>query len=531
MGGRGCLPWPGRQHRAPKGVRREAAPAGRRAPAGSFAEDVSRPEEEDAAHAPAPAATRAPNAAEFGGCPTQLSGLITSDVDLGPGSDYNLEVRFLTTQHDAAVMGKMMPKELYTVKSTPRGGRKMLVIRGGQLAWEVAGRGQLDGTRFVSDGLPHEVSVAYSAKEDQFTLSVDGRLERSGLRNIEDHLDSRFVVGSSDRLPTWAVEASHCRFDVATGSISEIRWNGQQLLAGSTATTKPAYFEGQRVEYYSRTHRRWLCGDLGVKVGTSAAGSQWAAYSVLLQGTGQRRSGVGLSCLRPPLEPAEPCEYYSEDEERWLPAEVCGAFLDHSQPTYELYIEGQAADHPPVVAGGVLVRRRFPLGSRVLVYKGLSRGWVVGMVMAGPEDDTARSDDPEDEFDFGAPVSGALVSDITVLSAKSTGTLGPAAPGTGSRTDGPGEYNWAEVSVREEGETNWRTVPSYLLRFHKGYLARRAQEQALKAEVEQALGEFDMQSNPSLDASPRKHLREQPRQPKAAGDPEPWVCHEEVFEI
>lgn len=442
--------------------------------------------------------------------------VLPSTVDLGPGQgDFTLKARIVTTQSDAALMGKMMPRELYAPQSSPRGGWKMLVVRDGKLCWEISSLGRLHGMRAINDGLEHEVGVSYSAEEDTFTLLVDGAPDGSGLRGVADHCDSKWAMGNSDRLPTWSVEAASCRFDTASGAIIEILWNGKKLLTRTpTSIAKPAYADGQCIEYYSRTHGIWLSGDVSVKV-TDCGDSrpQMATYSVTLRGSQQRRSAVGLSCLRLPLELAEPCEYYEQEQDCWLAAQVRGALLETSLPTYELVLEGEdLIDQPPVTANSILVRRRFPKGSQVLVYRGLTRGWVLATVMGGGEHEEHRVPEgrpnPEpmlplqaNELELGAPLSGPVASDATAISLLSVGTAGPFVLGLAQRTEGPKAYNWAQVWVCEEADESgrWQAVPAYLLRFHPDYLSHLSMEQVVQETVQQALDDLDLASDPSLD--------------------------------
>ncbi|CAE8619812.1 unnamed protein product, partial [Polarella glacialis] len=150
--------------------------------------------------------------------------------------------------------------------------------------------------------------------------------------------------------------------------------------AADVTPVKEAYQIGQKVEYYSNTHCKWLPGRINgpgrVAYYSGDEGSPTYDVFVGLQ-CYQLRNSVELSCLRVPLTQSEPVEYYSRRMSQWLRASVHGR---QSAPTtfgYRIVLLSSLEDVLESVPAEKL-RRRFPVGSLIEVYQGRELGWIPG---------------------------------------------------------------------------------------------------------------------------------------------------------
>jgi len=157
---------------------------------------------------------------------------------------------------------------------------------------------------------------------------------------------------------------------------------------------EPLMADGQAVEYFSKTHRIWMLGRLEVLTlpGTLLEPPQ-VTYSVHLKvgvvGQATRRR-VPLSAFRRPLKPGESVEIFSRSGGgQWLPAVVessplgLDSIVDH---VYTVRLSGNRSRKELRVFHRVppeRLRRRFPMGSQVLLYKGPACGWVPAVVELG----------------------------------------------------------------------------------------------------------------------------------------------------
>lgn len=253
---------------------------------------------------------------------------------------------------------------------------------------------------------------------------------------------------------------------------------------------KFAYSEGQRVEYYSKTNGMWLHAYCAVDWN---ADTQKAMYSVRMRGSNQRRSGIGYELLRQPLQKGEPCEVFSVKDGWWLVATTTG-IANGAVPGYEVLFS-QLEGSPPTTSmvSAAIVRRRFPSGSRLVVYRDVERGWEeataqepadadeeTGMAVTwAPEDGPT----PPDQLAFGPALMGptpSTFSQATIAPAGSQAFKGPRKP-NGSPLD-----CWFMVPVKAKGSTKRELLPSYLVRLHPDYLT-----ELLVAEEKVKIMEFD----------------------------------------
>jgi hypothetical protein len=206
-----------------------------------------------------------------------------------------------------------------------------------------------------------------------------------------------------------------------------------------------AYRNGEKIQYFSETHGRWISGIVHVSVPMHGGHE---IYSVITSGPSQQqRRDVPLCNLRPPLQEGEPLEFWSKEENTWLPAE----FLQLRRPRlatvkgYNILLTRTGEKLHRV--NNTMLRRRYEVGQKVHVYRGAGGGWSKAMVIDHVEMP------PEEEQPQGQANS-------------SSREACPQASGSPERQNGEESQtnpaHWVYVAVREEGAApEW--VPSYLL--------------------------------------------------------------------
>jgi len=289
-----------------------------------------------------------------------------------------------------------------------------------------------------------------------------------------------------------------------------------------------AYVDGQRVEYYSKSNSMWLYGDVCAEISKKTGKPM---YSVSVRGSGQRRRGITFEFLRFPLQEGEPCEVFSMRDEWWVSATVLGSSTG-IVPAYEVQIN-DALDGETTVSmvSAALVRRSFPAGSRLLVYRDASRGWVDAVALEpGQEDideEQPQSWAPEDGpfggnsmLDFGGALEGPTLSTLSQATICPSGI--PKAKGP-KKADGSSLDCWFMVPIREgpkalmevaaNDTTDRELVPSYLVRVNPLYL----EETRASAIVRQSLL---MESLEEQEISARANSRQAPLRQDAKDDGE-----------
>lgn len=154
----------------------------------------------------------------------------------------------------------------------------------------------------------------------------------------------------------------------------------------------PAYQHGAKVEVYSAAERRWLQGTVAVIPEVSEGGPPTLYYEVTAGRRKQLHRHVALERLREPLLEGEALELLTScpgaaGPQRWLPA----VMLSGSGPRCCRVLplgpgvegRGAAGAEQAEVLEGVRperLRRRFPPGAAVEVYRGAACGWLAGTV-------------------------------------------------------------------------------------------------------------------------------------------------------
>jgi hypothetical protein len=216
-------------------------------------------------------------------------------------------------------------------------------------------------------------------------------------------------------------------------------------------------------------------------------------YSVRMRGSNQRRSGIGLELLRLPLQKGEPCEVFSVKDGWWLVGKTTGISIG-AVPGYEVLFS-QLPGSPPTTSmvSAAIARRRFPISSRVVVYRDVDQGWEEAVALEPSDEDDqtgvacswAPEDGPypPDDLAFGSALEGptpSTYSQATVAPAGAQAFKGPRKP------DGSPLDCWFMVPVKAKGKQERELMPSYLVRLHPDYL-----QELLMIEEKVKVMEFD----------------------------------------
>lgn len=223
---------------------------------------------------------------------------------------------------------------------------------------------------------------------------------------------------------------------------------------------------GDGVEYFSDRHKTWLAASVRVKMKPGSSDAPEAQYDLKLGLTAQPRLAVPLSSMRPPLRRGEPCFFFVDD--KWLPAIVTAKDAKSSIIGYTIHIVDHKLDVPCIQANRL--KRRYPSGSRVEIYRGLDEGWLPAVVQA-----ELRPDDGEDvatrepTATMGAAGSKAIHQQGIVFNLGKQHRLGyHEAP---RYSDGRDVHYWSTVVVHQEAQAPAEErVQSHLVRFQESYM-------------------------------------------------------------
>lgn len=211
------------------------------------------------------------------------------------------------------------------------------------------------------------------------------------------------------------------------------------------------YEDGEPVEYYSRTHSRWLPAKVFVRSipGTLVKEPQ-VIYTVEVN-TGSRtqtRDDVQLDCLRRPFVDGDSVEVWNKD--RWVDAHVEGT---PSSLGITVVLTGAGGTELKQVAPG-RVRRRFLSGDYVKVYMGPDVGFVPAEV-----DFEGTSEFP---MELGAPLSGNIKSGSSYASSGTVGS-GERSLGSNDTRRSSADCFWTLVPLKLEDELRPQWRPSYFV--------------------------------------------------------------------
>lgn len=157
------------------------------------------------------------------------------------------------------------------------------------------------------------------------------------------------------------------------------------ISVDTAATAKLAFVAGDRVEYYSKTHDRWLTAVVfkTTPISASASCPLRVVYDIKVGPTRQLRRDVLLEDLRLLLLPSEAVEQLDRSEVGiWRTARLAATqragFTTFGYSV--LLSHGDNAGSGVEVVPATELRRRFAVGEAVEVYRGPEFGWLSGCV-------------------------------------------------------------------------------------------------------------------------------------------------------
>jgi hypothetical protein len=139
----------------------------------------------------------------------------------------------------------------------------------------------------------------------------------------------------------------------------------------------PAYDDGQHVEYFSCTHQQWVSATIHSEARPSTTSGQRfrVCNNVTLSHGGQSREDVGLDAVRAAFRPGEMVEVFSGREDGIRLAAIIAAEQPRAASVvgYTIQIErsGEVLSSIP----SLRLKRRFPRGQEIEVYRGAQLGW------------------------------------------------------------------------------------------------------------------------------------------------------------
>jgi len=221
------------------------------------------------------------------------------------------------------------------------------------------------------------------------------------------------------------------------------------------------------VEYYSRTHRRWLPGMLQVIL---APGKLQVTYNIKVQTGGgklQERENVTLDSFRAIFTEGESVEVYSKSTKRRVPATIDASQAGSTLHGYKVQINEDAEEHAGLILEKVAsnrLRRRYADGTLVTRYLGPSEGFCFGVVDSGAD----VGPDLTLGASLGSPVPSFASVYISLPGFPLEGTEGRdedlPCNGEGGPDEPAGDLcQWGSVKFREFESNTCVVVPTYLI--------------------------------------------------------------------
>lgn len=225
------------------------------------------------------------------------------------------------------------------------------------------------GTRRLRDD--HNVSVRYTVQDPRRRMTSDGKV------HIVWEVDEDEVEAFENATPMQQV-SSRFSWRKGPGPLSE-----EDNLEACGHKACPMFEDGEAVEYFSRQCSRWLPGTTKSAVYWTPGGVPEIACHVRIDGSRFWRSNIAADAVRLQLQEADPVEVLTQG--CWRPAVVAafqgGGAVFGRRYSARLLDEGGLLEQ---VSSGKL-RRRFPLGSHIEVYRGPGRGWEAAVVAEEPQ--------------------------------------------------------------------------------------------------------------------------------------------------
>lgn len=207
--------------------------------------------------------------------------------------------------------------------------------------------------------------------------AASGDIQRSGSTVGRDRFSSFFAGSPADR-------RSRKRSFWQRGTTrlfreSTLVTESNAADPGVSEQLYPMFLDGQAVEYWSRQKRAWLPGSVKTVLHKDSEGMQ-VVFHVRPHASQLWRANIPADCIRAQLRASEPVQVFTGGS--WKPGEVVsvegvGAAFGLR---YNVELVGAAPSDPLERVLSSQVRRRFPEGSSVEVYRDLRRGWETAVV-------------------------------------------------------------------------------------------------------------------------------------------------------
>jgi hypothetical protein len=234
-------------------------------------------------------------------------------------------------------------------------------------------------THVIWDTDVPKVQAWFEAAEDQVLESADVDLELGEANQVSDE---GFTPKNS------MVPSESALSDMSAGGRTPkniavvVR---QHQLDNFNRGPHAPYLDGASIEYYSFTQQRWMAGVIKLQSQGRATSEELHLHVELSRGN-QLRADVTLDNIRLALEPNDLVEVLVEekDDEGEHSHKYHPAFVTANQSKaatmlgYHVHMEttGRVLKNVPAVR----LRRRFPAGARVEIFRGPSLGWCEGRI-------------------------------------------------------------------------------------------------------------------------------------------------------
>jgi len=308
-----------------------------------------------------------------------------SEVDLSGQTNFSLATTVTTESSAFYLAGKENG-------DTTVGKNKALVILDGRLCWQV-GDERLEGSKQINDGQQHDVEVRF--RDNKYELLVDGQSDAVGLEPVADAVGATWVVGGE-------MENAY-----GEGETGDVVYNGQRVAGDrrdgmssnlpitnvkkdlKKAEHHAAFPKGQRVEYFSSTHKQWVAAIVDSTDQDTPPKDGSPAVSLRVGAKDQIRHGVPLINVRLPFANGEAVSVYGVND--WYPARISGP--QSTMATGKGYTvefcdvddELQVEENIQRGVSATRIRRRFEKQDTVQVYDSHNECWVAATVKALPK--------------------------------------------------------------------------------------------------------------------------------------------------
>lgn len=340
---------------------------------------------------------------------------------------------------------------LFRRKAQPEHGRVMVPSLNRMVSFRTVRPNAASDDKKESEGTAPTLlsTLSASAKDEQKKVRIRWNVTSGDLNLLSQKLEANVGDGGNAELktPTLSRQKTHSLHSLDAIDIAE------------DSGPHAAYKDGQCIEYFSATHKQWLNGTLCAEVCRSGGIGQqhYIRYHVTLA-NGQLREDVGLDVLRSPFGPHELVELSSGQQDGLRVA----AAIASDQPAplsrlgYRVVVHG--AIQSPTNVALLRLKRRFPRGRYIEVYRGSEIGWQMAKIHH------SASSDGCDAATLPLPALAAradvLISYgiITPRMSESSNEVQPGAPQLAIWTSVP----ICDSSGEEDEKPEY--VPSYLLR-------------------------------------------------------------------